>query len=621
MLTCMMLSRGKIYSSPSFRIKKSLWIRSRLYDYSADEVVSQIHECAKQGHAWAQFDLGYLHTAGQWVSQDDIQAYAWFRIAAMHADIEAKELVHLLSENMTPSQLAEAKKLSRELCEPLDSVCETENKSSSKTCMAYERQAVEQGPEAQFRLGFRYYKGRGVPLDHDKAVYWFYRAAELGDARAQFVLGVMFTQGKGTFKDGTKAEYWYHKAAEQGIAGAQYNLDVLHSKGEKASEDQIKYVNELQMTAEQGDAKSHSILGVMYARGEWIHDAGNEMHWYPKADERLRLRAQISQAISGNKEICRIDVNVVYWYRKAVEREVAKLHSALGIRHTNGEGILKFGSEEVHRIRQAAEQGNARAQFVFGIKCAIGIFSDKALAEHWLRKAAEQGHPEAQGKFSFLDTNVDKVFTEDEMHANASTGIAAAQETEPDKNAKQKITKRKTHVEKPKLGLVQKVLKNIAPWLKESDRSTHSESYLISLRHQSALWLAPAALLVIALLPWPYGFYIFLKLFIFAVCLVLTYTQWKHDNAISGWVLAFGAMAILYNPLFRIYLTREIWSVLNIATALLFVGHLRALRRLVTEPTFESSDSKQKLSRSSFSLVKRGLSLIMRLRNTRSSAD
>ncbi len=106
-------------------------------------------------------------------------------------------------------------------------------------------------------------------------------------------------------------------------------------------------------------------------------------------------------------------------------------------------------------------------------------------------------------------------------------------------------------------------------------------SRLVSLRHHPSLWVGTVALLVVALLPWSYGYYAFLRLVVFAVSVWIGYEQWKHDDAVSGWVVAFGAVALLYNPLLPVHLTREIWTVLNLATAMLFLWHFRELGRLV----------------------------------------
>ena len=110
-----------------------------------------------------------------------------------------------------------------------------------------------------------------------------------------------------------------------------------------------------------------------------------------------------------------------------------------------------------------------------------------------------------------------------------------------------------------------------------------TDSRLVSLRHHPSLWGGTVALLIVAFLPWPYGYYSFLRLAVFAVSIWIGYEQWKHDDAVSGWVVAFGAVALLYNPLLPIYLTKEIWTVLNIATAILFLWHFREVKKLATK--------------------------------------
>ena len=129
--------------------------------------------------------------------------------------------------------------------------------------------------------------------------------------------------------------------------------------------------------------------------------------------------------------------------------------------------------------------------------------------------------------------------------------------------------------------------------------SLRPDSRLVSLRHHSSLWLTPVALLILALLPLPYGFYNLLRLVVGVVSAWLAYEQWKHDDAVSGWVVALGTAALLYNPLLPIHLTREIWMVLNLVTAGLFLGHLRALKSYLTTQEQYPHRPDQRLSTSS----------------------
>lgn len=106
------------------------------------------------------------------------------------------------------------------------------------------------------------------------------------------------------------------------------------------------------------------------------------------------------------------------------------------------------------------------------------------------------------------------------------------------------------------------------------------ESRIVALRHHPAVWVVPAGLLVFALVPLPYGFYILLRLIVCVVSVWLAYVQWKHDDAISGWVVVLVIIALVYNPIIVVHLTREVWTIINLVTSLVLIGHLRFLRRL-----------------------------------------
>ena len=80
--------------------------------------------------------------------------------------------------------------------------------------------------EAQSNLGFMYDTGNGVKKDYKKALYWYEKAAEQGDAFAQNNLGVMFHNGFGVKVDYVRAKYWFQKAADQGNKNALKNMKM-----------------------------------------------------------------------------------------------------------------------------------------------------------------------------------------------------------------------------------------------------------------------------------------------------------------------------------------------------------------------------------------------------------
>jgi len=129
--------------------------------------------------------------------------------------------------------------------------------------------ATERGDaDAQYNLGFMYYKGRGVTQDYQEARGWFLKAAEQGYAKAQYNLGVMYYLGEGIPKDYQEARGWLLKAAEQGYAKAQYNLGVMYHDGEGGPQDYQEARRWYLKAAEQGDIDAQNNLGVLYASGQ-----------------------------------------------------------------------------------------------------------------------------------------------------------------------------------------------------------------------------------------------------------------------------------------------------------------------------------------------------------------
>ena len=63
--------------------------------------------------------------------------------------------------------------------------------------------------QCQFSLGLMHEKGRGVPQDYSKALDWYRKAAERGDARAQFNIGTMYEKGYGVTQDSAEATAWF----------------------------------------------------------------------------------------------------------------------------------------------------------------------------------------------------------------------------------------------------------------------------------------------------------------------------------------------------------------------------------------------------------------------------
>lgn len=85
------------------------------------------------------------------------------------------------------------------------------------------------------------------------------------------------------------------------------------------------------------------------------------------------------------------------------------------------------------------------------------------------------------------------------------------------------------------------------------------------------------AMLAWALVPAnPYGYYIFLRIVVFGIFAFLAIKA--NDLKLVGWVWVLAITAIVYNPIIRVHLNRDIWSVVNVATIVLLIATVFVLR-------------------------------------------
>ena len=84
--------------------------------------------------------------------------------------------------------------------------------------------------------------------------------------------------------------------------------------------------------------------------------------------------------------------------RQAAEQGDARAQFNLGIMYDNGEGVFKDEAEAVKWFRLAAEQGHADAQFNLGVTYANGqgVLKDSVLAHMWYNIAGANGNEAAR---------------------------------------------------------------------------------------------------------------------------------------------------------------------------------------------------------------------------------
>src|SRR5947209_13580381 len=95
----------------------------------------------------------------------------------------------------------------------------------------------------------------------------------------------------------------------------------------------------------------------------------------------------------------------------------------------------------------------------------------------------------------------------------------------------------------------------------------------------------PAGMLVLAIGRWPYGYYMLLRVIVFADGLLLAALIYQRMKTFTVWIGFFLIVAIVFNPIIPLHLSRGTWSILNLAGAGLFATHWFVMRETVIADT------------------------------------
>ena len=243
------------------------------------------------------------------------------------------------------------------------------SKDYAKAVEWYNKSADQGNADAMIRLAECYEEGYGVDKSERKGVEYEKKAAALGNAKAQFWLGNTYTNESygGETRNYAEAVKWYRKSAEQGYAGGQYGLGNMYFVGTGVTKDYAEALKWYRKAAEQDYVFAQNQLGYMYNNG---------------------------------KGVSKDYAEAVKWYRKSAEQGDTRGQNNLGYMYQYGYGVPQDYAEAVKWYRKAAEQGQAIGQF--NLACmyenGYGVTKNLTEAKKWYEKAAAQGDEDAQKK-------------------------------------------------------------------------------------------------------------------------------------------------------------------------------------------------------------------------------
>ncbi len=98
----------------------------------------------------------------------------------------------------------------------------------------------------------------------------------------------------------------------------------------------------------------------------------------------------------------------------------------------------------------------------------------------------------------------------------------------------------------------------------------------VNTKKNIALSIASVVLLLALFDGWPYGFFTVLRFVVFSSTAYVAYIAYQEHK--EGWAWFLGSIAVLFNPFILVYLTRDIWVVIDFITALFLLFSVKSLR-------------------------------------------
>jgi len=224
------------------------------------------------------------------------------------------------------------------------------------------------GPESLYAQAMKYEAGTD-PMEQDlgQAAKLYQQAAENGQVEAMFRLGGMYSQGKGVARNPEEARKWWTLAAEKGSAPAKAQLQTGQKVALAVSPPPQAKVEEPRLQAESKALEP----------------------------EDKKVKAAVKEQSKPEQVV------------KAVPAPVAKDKNSLyeeGMRFFKGEGVTRDYAQAHKLFVEAAEMGNAKAQYRLGFMFSLGKGVKKSDQEavSWWQKAAKQNDPDAQYYLGYM---------------------------------------------------------------------------------------------------------------------------------------------------------------------------------------------------------------------------
>lgn len=204
-------------------------------------------------------------------------------------------------------------------------------------------------------LGNLYETGRGTKKDYMKAMEWYLKAADKGDADAPYHLGHLYEKGLGVKQNDEKALKWYQKAAERNSESGIKAMKALQRKVDLAK--RMEAAKNSTSSAKDNYAKAQNL----YAQ----KDFDNAFKLFQlSGDQGYGLaQSQVGLMYLEGKGVGSDYAVGAEWLEKAADQKVPDAEYMLGVLYLKGEGISQDEKRGLSLVQRAAKHGSEDAKY------------------------------------------------------------------------------------------------------------------------------------------------------------------------------------------------------------------------------------------------------------------
>ena len=260
------------------------------------------------------------------------------------------------------------------------------------------------GPDSLLAQAMKYETGTD-PMEQDlaQAAKLYQQAAENGQVEAMSRLGAMYSQGKGVARNPDEARKWWTLAAEKGSASARAQLQAGQKVALAVSPPSQAKVEEQRVPAEpkalEPEEKKIKAAVKEQPKPEQVAKVAQP----PVVRDKNSLYEEGLRFFKG-EGVTRDYAQAHKLFVEAAEMGQAKAQYRLGFMYSLGKGVKKSDQEAVGWWQKAAKQNDPDAQYYLGYMYEIGggVKQDVGEAKKWYQKAAANGNVNAAQSLKML---------------------------------------------------------------------------------------------------------------------------------------------------------------------------------------------------------------------------